>query len=181
MIPCDDINDRSGSNIGPGNGLMPDIGIGMLYHFACLYKNTLWIVQACNWNTDICVIYFIDIRDCIWKNKQTSSLLSLIWPSIGSNMQHPSAEIKIKIMCWTRNLPIQTASACHQVIVSLIVVPSGRLTLNRRVTLYLPKQFYLFPSHKGIVSLASKLNFNVSWKGKCPQLKGKLFISPCIF
>ena len=40
-------------------------------------------------------------------------------------------------------------------------IPSGRLTLNRRVTLYLPKKFYSFPSHKGLISLVSRLNFNV--------------------
>ena len=42
---------------------MAMIGIGMLYHFPCLYGNTIWIVQTCKWNTDICVIYFIYIPD----------------------------------------------------------------------------------------------------------------------
>ena len=55
-------------------------------------------------------------------------------------------------------------------------VPSGRLTLNRRVTLYLPIKFYLYPSHKGLISLVSKLNFNVFWKGKSPHIKAN-----CLF
>ena len=44
-----------------------------------------------------------------------------------------------------------------------------RVTLNRRVTLYLRKMCYSFLSQKELILLVSKWMFNVFWKDKCSQ------------
>ena len=34
-----------------------DKDIGMTYHFACSYENAMWIVQAYDRNTNVCILF----------------------------------------------------------------------------------------------------------------------------